>query len=235
MADPALHAFVTGATGFVGRALVHALCRANWRVTAHVRPDSRQLEAFRAEFAGAGARLDTTAWEPQAMARTVADLRPSHVFCCIGTTRKRMARDGADANSYEAVDFGMPRMLAQACSEAGGVQRLVYLSSMGAGPNARGAYLSWRWKAECAVRASGVPFVIARPGIISGDRSESRPAEHVAAVVVDGALGLLGALGAHGLNARYRSTDDKTLAAALVRIATDPAAAGQTLEADQLR
>ncbi len=235
MSDTAKHAFVAGATGFVGRALVHTLCRDGWQVTAHVRPDSRQLEAFRAEFIGAGAKVSATAWEPQAIVEALTALRPTHVFCCIGTTRKRMARDGADTNSYEAVDFGLARMLAQACAQAGGVQRLAYLSSMGAGPSARGAYLSWRWKAECAVRDSGVPFVIARPGIIAGDRSESRPSEQIAAVVFDAALNLAGALGAKGLRERFHSTTDQALAAALARIAVDPALAGQTLEADQLR
>jgi NAD(P)-dependent dehydrogenase (short-subunit alcohol dehydrogenase family) len=59
------HAFVAGATGFVGRALVHTLCRGGWQVTAHVRPDSRQLETFRAEFLGRGAKVSAVAWEPQ--------------------------------------------------------------------------------------------------------------------------------------------------------------------------
>ncbi|MBM4342515.1 MAG: NAD(P)H-binding protein [Deltaproteobacteria bacterium] len=235
MSAERLHGYVAGATGFVGRALVEDLCRNGWRVTAHVRPDSKQLEAFRAEFLGLGAQVDATPWEPEAMASALAQLSPSHVFCCIGTTRKRMARDGADTNSYQAIDFGLTALLARACGQAGGVQRLVYLSSMGASPTARSAYLAWRWKAECAVRACAVPFTIARPGIISGARRESRPAEHAAALVADGVLAIAAALGAKALRERYRSTDDRALAAALRRVATDPAAEGQTLEADQVR
>jgi hypothetical protein len=42
-------------------------------------------------------------------------------------------------------------------------------------------------------------------------------------------------LGARGLAARWRSTTSGTLAAALVRLALDPAAEGRVVESDELR
>lgn len=47
-------------------------------------------------------------------------------------------------------------------------------------------------------------------------------------------LGALARLGASRLRDRYRSTDNHTLAAALVRLAADPNAEGRVLESENL-
>ena len=47
-------AFVAGATGFVGRAVVPALRRAGVTTIAHVRPDSARLDEWRKRFASTG-------------------------------------------------------------------------------------------------------------------------------------------------------------------------------------
>jgi nucleoside-diphosphate-sugar epimerase len=185
-------------------------------------------------FTTLGAQVDTTPWTPEAMEATLRRLRPQLVFCCIGTTRARMKAQGESANSYEAIDYGMPKMLAEASAKAGGVTRFVYLSSMGAAANAQGAYLQWRWKAEEAVRSSGVPWTIARPSIITGHRDEERRSEALAGVALDGVLNVLGVLGAKTLRARYRSTTDARLAGALARLALDPDAADQVVLSEGL-
>ena len=57
----------------------------------------------------------------------------------MGTTATRAKQAGhAAAAEYEAVDFGLTRLLVHASAVAGGVERFVYLSSIGAGPDARG-------------------------------------------------------------------------------------------------
>lgn len=232
VSNPSL--FVAGATGFVGKALVARGRAAGYRVVAHVRPDSAQLEKWQAHFAGLGAEVSTAAWQAEAMTQELQRLGPAVVFCCIGTTQKRMGRDGKAANSYEAIDYGLTKLLADASHNAGCVQRFVYLSSLGAGPKASGAYLQWRHRAEEAVRQSGVAWTIARPSIITGDRDEERPAEHYAGVVLDGLLQIVGALGASTLRDRYRSNDDGTLAQALLRLAFDPQQAGQVVLSENL-
>ncbi len=227
-------AFVTGATGFTGKALVADLRKRGITTIAHVRPDSRDLAKWRESFSALGAEVDTTPWDLTAMTATLQRLQVDLAFCCVGTTRSRMKAQGEAANSYEAVDFALPKLLADASAKAGTVTRVVYLSSLGAGPKAQGAYLQWRWKAEEAVRAAGVPWTIARPSIITGQRDEERPSEAFAGTALDGVLGVLGALGAKTLRDRYKSTTDARLAGALARLALDPGAENEVVLSENL-
>ena len=227
-------AVVTGATGFTGKAVVAELLKHGIQAVAHVRPDSHDLPRWQAYFTELGAEVDTTPWQPHAMASMLQKRAAVLVFCCVGTTRARMKAQGAAHNSYEAVDYALPKLLAEASAAAGCVRRFVYLSSLGAGPNAQGAYLQWRWKAEEAVRAAGVPFTIARPSLITGERDERRPSEAFAGRALDGLLSVVGALGATTVRDRYHSTTDARLAGALVRLGLDPDLAGQTVLAEKL-
>jgi hypothetical protein len=72
------------------------------------------------------------------------------------------------------------------------------------------------------VKTSGLPWVIARPSIITGERDDSRVGERTAAVVGDGLLAVAGLLGGGKLRARYRSTTPDVLASALIRIGEAP-------------
>jgi nucleoside-diphosphate-sugar epimerase len=229
-------AFVAGSTGLVGRFLVAVLVQRGVATVAHVRLDSKQLQQWKARFGDMGATCDTTPWDPAAMAATLHDRGITHAFCSIGTTAARARHDGQSAvAAYETVDFGLCKLLADACKEAGCVERFVHVSALGTGPNARGAYLQWRWKAETAVRQAGVPFTIARPSFIVGERDDKRPGEKVAAAMVDAGLDFLGALGATRLRDRFHAHDPRTLAEALARLAFDPQAAGKVVGAEGLR
>jgi len=153
--------FVAGATGYVGQAVVRELRGRDARVAAHVRPDSPQLETWRERFTALGAETDATPWERETMAKTLAALKPDALFILIGTTRRRMqtlGRAGGDpaAASYESIDYGLTALLVDAAREAGIRPRLVYLSAMGAGPTAKGAYMHARTRAEQTVRESGL-------------------------------------------------------------------------------
>ncbi|MCB9561639.1 MAG: NAD(P)H-binding protein [Kofleriaceae bacterium] len=219
--------FVAGATGFVGREVVARLApRA--RVIAHVRPGSAKLATWRERFAALGAEVDTTAWEPAALAATLRACAPTHVFCLIGTTRGAARGEGVQGDPYLAIDYGLTQLLCDAAAAAGSTPRLVYLSSVGVGPRARSAYLAARWKAEEAVRGAGLPWVIARPSFIvgAGDgarRDDGRAGEKAAAVVVDGVLAVVGLI-AKRTRARYRSITPEALADVLVRAGLDGAA-----------
>ena len=109
--------------------------------------------------------------------------------------------------------------------------------AMGVSDSARGAYLEVRARLEKELRASGLPYTIARPSFITGssERDEARPMERIGAGAVDAFLGAAAVLGAKRLRARYASMDPKELAASLVRAGLDPACEDKLLEADALR
>lgn len=226
-------AFVAGATGYVGREVVAELTAAGHRAIAHVRPDSSQLDAWRERFD----EVDTTTWDTGAMAARLAELAPTVVFALIGTTRKRARAEGIDGDRYDAIDYGLTELLYRAAEVVPGAPRFVYLSAAGVSQNSSSAYMKARWRAEELIRAGPLPYIIARPSIITGpDRDDSRPGERFAAVTGDAVLALAGALGAKKLRSRYRSTDATTLAASLVKLALAPIdGEGVVVEGDELR
>jgi nucleoside-diphosphate-sugar epimerase len=227
-----LIAFVAGATGYVGREVVSRVTDTGGRAIAHVRPDSAHFDAWRERFD----EIDTTAWDLGAMAARLVELAPTVVFALIGTTRKRARVEGIDGDRYDAVDYGLTELLYRAASEVPGRPRFVYLSAAGVSERSSSAYMKARWRAEELIRGGSLPYVIARPAIITGpDRDESRPGERFAAVTADAALAIAGALGAKTLRSRYRSTDATTLARALVRLALEPEGDAVIAEGDSLR
>jgi uncharacterized protein YbjT (DUF2867 family) len=213
-------AFVLGATGFVGREVVRQLAVRGGKPVAHVRPES--LDKWKARFAELGADIDATAWDATALAATIKRLAPAQLYILIGTTRGRAKADQVQGDIYEAIDYGLTRIAVDAARASEARPRIVYLSGIGADATARGAYMRARGKAEDAVRSSGLPWVIARPAIITGDRDESRVGERTAAVVGDGLLAVAGILGGKRLRERYRSTTPDVLASALIRIGEGP-------------
>jgi NADH dehydrogenase len=215
-------AFVLGATGFVGREVVRQLCVRGAKAYAHVRPDSKKLDEWKQTFGAMGAELDATAWDAAALAARWRDLKPAQIYICIGTTRSKAKSDAVQGNIYEAVDYGLTKLAVDAARGSETTPRLVYLSAVGANAEARSDYLKWRGKAEDAVKSSGLPYAIARPSIITGDRDDTRLGEKTAGIVGDGILAVASIFGGKKLRARYRSTTPDVLASALIRLGEAP-------------
>jgi len=234
-------ALVVGATGFTGREVVRCLAQRGIKTFAHVRPDSTQLRFWQERFSALGAEVDATAWEEAAMTAMLSRLKPALVFALLGTTRARikaLARAGQDpqAQSYEAVDYGLTALLLRAAKASGAGPRFIYLSAAGVNPKIRSPYYRARVQLEAELKASGLPYVIARPSFIVGpDRDQPRPGERIGSALIDGLLAFAGTLGAKRLQARYTSTTNTVLAEALVRLALDPAAANRVFESEALR
>jgi len=231
-----MSSFVAGATGYTGREVVRVLAARGERVVAHVRPDSSRAGEWRERFARLGAEVDGTAWDAAAMTATLGRLSPERVFALLGTTGSRARGEGMSrVEAYQTIDVGLTLLLLDAVRAARLRPRFVYLSSVGTSERTSNAYLKARAQVEAALRASGVPFTVARPSIISGEpRDDGRALERVAASVAGGFLAVVGALGARRVQARYRPTTNVELAEALVRAAFDPAAEGQVLEGETL-
>jgi nucleoside-diphosphate-sugar epimerase len=211
-------AFVLGATGLVGREVVRQLCARGQKPIAHVRPDSKQLADWQQRFDALGAAVDTTPWDAAALAARLRAAQPAQIYILIGTTRSRARTDGVAGNIYEAIDFGLTKLTVDAAVASGLRPRIIYLSSVGADPAARSAYLAARGRAEQAVTSAGLPWVIARPSLITGERDDPRAGERGFAVIGDGLLAFAGALGGKNLRDKYRSTTGEILASALVRL-----------------
>ena len=227
-------AFVAGATGYTGRAVVGLLAERDIDVVAHVRPDSSRLEEWKSHFTEIGARVDTTPWEKAQMRKTLQREEPDLLFYLIGTTRARDRKSNED-NSYEAIDYGLFKLLLDACGEAGAEPRVVYLSAIGVRSSARSAYYRVRWRAEEKLRDSGLAYLIARPAMITGpNRDEIRVLERAGGMLADVASGGLRLIGASRLADRYRSRTNVELATALVEHALEPESAQVVLEGEEL-
>jgi len=212
--------FIAGATGYTGTALVKAAAAKGIEVIAHRRPDSSSDPG---PLRAAGATLAQTPWEPQAIAEAMVGC--DVVFCLLGTTaakaRKASAR-GEDA-SYEYVDRDLPLLLLGAAQAQPTPPTYVYLSSSGADAAVRNRYLQARFDVEAALTASGLSYVIARPGFITGpDRPERRFLERAGAAIIDGLLRLLKGLGWSGPYATFRSISGAQLARALMESLKGP-------------
>ncbi len=230
---------MAGATGYTGQAVVSALRARGVDVVAHIRPDSSSLVKFREQFEAAGARVDTTPWETEAMRATLAALQPQVVFSLLGTTRsrtRRVRREQGKVENFATVDVGLTMMVYDAARLAGNAPRFVYLSSIGVTPDTRNGYLAARALVEAHLMSGPLPYVIARPSFITGsDREEFRLMERVGASVTNVLLTLAGLFGATRLRDRWRSTTATVLAGALVRLALEPSTASRVYQSEELR
>ena len=173
-------------------------------------------------LASLGAIVDCAPWDVDALAQRIRTLRPAQLYVLIGTTRAAAKRDNVQGDIYEAVDLRLTKVAVDAARASEVKPRIVYLSSVGASATARSAYLRARGRAEEVVQTSRLPWVIARPSFITGDRDETRIGERAAALFGDGALAVAGLLGGKSVREKYRSTTPDVLASALIRLGEAP-------------
>jgi uncharacterized protein YbjT (DUF2867 family) len=143
-------AFVAGATGYTGQALLEELERVKteWKPRPHAR--------------SAGKVPDAVLCDPRDVAALTAGMKGCDaVVQLIGTVRAKF-----DEGDYEAIDYGTTVALGEA-AKAAGVPRLLLLSSVGAA-SARGKYLAVKRKTEQWVESCGLEYTIVRPSFIVG-------------------------------------------------------------------
>ena len=145
---------ITGATGYLGRALSTALCARGHGVRALVRPGGVARAA-----AGTQAReLDVFDVGALAGALGAGDT----VVHLIGTPHPNPSK----AAEFERVDLGSARACADAAARAG-VAHLVYVSVAQPAPIMR-AYVEARAAAEAAFVAAGLTTTFVRPWYVLG-------------------------------------------------------------------
>lgn len=233
-------AFVTGATGYTGREVVKELVEKEIKTYAHIRPNSPHLKKWSDYFKELGAFVDTTPWNEQKLEETLEKIKPTHLFCLIGTTLKKMKEEKRKSPSqqisYESIDYGLTVLLLHAAKKITPSPLFVYLSASSVNQKSVTPYSRVRWKTEQAVINSDLAYLIARPSFIIGlDRDDKRTIEYFGAKLSDGLLSVAGFLGAKRIKNRYRSTTNKILAPSLVKWSLDPAIKNRIIESEELR
>ena len=134
-------------------------------------------------------------------------------FCALGTT---IAKAGSQA-AFVQVDRDAVLAYAKLCQRAG-AHTFVLVSSLGADPKSRVFYNRIKGDVEAELAKLGFQhLVIVRPSVLDGARSESRPGEAVAIVV----MRVLSPLLVGGLR-RYRPSPARQVAAAMRALARAP-------------
>jgi uncharacterized protein YbjT (DUF2867 family) len=194
---------LVGASGLVGRSVL-AQALADPRIRRVVAPARWPL----AVPAGAGAAtLDNPVIDFEHLPVDPRLWTVDAVICALGTT----IRQAGSRAAFRRVDHDYVRDVARRTREHG-ARAFALTSAMGANPDSRIFYNRVKGEAERSVAACGFPsLTIVRPGLIGGDRGESRPVEFAAQKIVK----VLGPV----LPRRYRINPAPNIARALLEAA----------------
>jgi NADH dehydrogenase len=152
---------ITGATGFVGRAIVKQARAEGFPVRAIVR-DPREAKWLADEF-GCELFHGNVLYGP-ALAGAFAGAKC--VIHLVGIIVEKQE------NTFErAHTEATQNVIAEA--KAAGVKRLIHMSALGTRANGRSRYHQTKWAAEEAVRKSGLAWTIFRPSLIYGPGNKS--------------------------------------------------------------
>lgn len=145
---------IAGGSGYTGVRLLPLLSDAKLKIL--LRPGTAEKSPWAERDDVAPCDL----MNPESLEPKLTDV--DEIICLVGTTRKQF-REGI---SYETVDWGIPKALAEAGHRAG-VKKMHLLTSVGAG-NPTGSYLAYKQRAENSLRDSGLIWTIVRPSGIVG-------------------------------------------------------------------
>jgi len=171
---------VAGATGGTGQAVVDLAVAQGYRVRALVRDEAkaRMLFGDRVQYVTGDVR------QPRSLKRAVKGV--TEVICTVGSNVQRDPE-----NSPERVDYAGVKALAEA-AKAAGVSQFILVSSMGVTHpehqlNAMlDNILEWKLKGEEAVRATGIPYTIVRPGALTNEPGGQRGVRIMQGDPIDG-------------------------------------------------
>lgn len=166
-----------GATGLVGGHVLR-LALADPAVQRVVAPVRKPLAAH--------PQLDAPLIDWEALPAQAPWWRADAVICTLGTT----LRVAGSRQAFKRVDHDYPLQAARLAKEAG-TTTYALNSALGADPHSRFFYNRVKGELEQALTHVGFDsLTFVRPGMISGEREQSRPGERIAVI----GLGLLGPL-----------------------------------------
>ncbi|MCJ1351343.1 MAG: Protein fmp52, mitochondrial [Icmadophila ericetorum] len=174
----AFSAAVVGCTGLVGKEILKTL------LEIPVKPEvyaiaRRALPSDGSPKLKSKISIDTSTWTSyfKEMSPT-----PDAFFSGLGTTRGQAGSFVAQ----RAIDHDLNVELAKAAKDAG-VKVYILISSSGASASSLVPYTKMKGETENAVKEMGFPYtIIVRPGLLVGDREDSRPAESIVRGIAKG-------------------------------------------------
>jgi NADH dehydrogenase len=153
--------FVTGATGFVGHAVVRALLHHGFLVRCLVRRGSEsELRGFESID-----RVPGDVLKPEGLVHAVEGC--AAVIHLVGIIREHRARGVTFERLHPLATANMLGVAHEA-----GVKRYLHMSALGTRSDARARYHQTKWEAEEIVRASALEWTIFRPSLIYGTGDE---------------------------------------------------------------
>ena len=119
--------------------------------------------------------MNPVAADLQSLLPDAAGWEMDAVICALGTTRAKSRSEEA----YRRVDYDLPMAFARVARQRG-AQAFALTSSKGASASSRFFYPRIKGELERDIQALGfASLLIARPGILGGQRAESRKFERV--------------------------------------------------------
>ena len=108
-------------------------------------------------------------------------LNVDECYFCIGTTRRKTPRK----TDYIKVEYELPIKIAEICKRKT-VNKFIYISSLGANPNAAALYLKNKGKTETDLKnLKFKKLIIVRPSILVGERKENRIGEKLGLLIMN--------------------------------------------------
>ena len=206
--SPPRRVLLAGATGLVGRALLHQLLADP--MVGEVRALTRRALS-RSELLGRGGhppgdeRLQVCEIDFERLDRHTELFEVDWVCCAMGTTLRKAGSRAA----FRQVDFDYPFQMAQ-LARAHGARQLLLVSAMGADADSRVFYNRVKGELEEALSELDYESVcVAQPSLLAGERGEFRLAERLGL-----ALGFL-------MPERFKPVQAAQVAAGLLAVARD--------------
>ena len=166
---------LAGATGLLGGLALGLLAQGQRPVLA---PTRRSVTHNNPKLHPIVSDLSDPAADP-ALAEQLRRATPGKLvayLCCLGTTIKTAGSRAA----FEAVDHGLALRLGRIARELG-ASHAILVSSVGADAKSSNFYLAVKGRTEADLAALGFARVdCLRPGLLLGERKESRPGEALA-------------------------------------------------------
>ena len=160
-------ALIFGSSGLIGNELLELILKDNnyIKIKLFVRSDltdvNSKVEIIKTDFNNIENHKD----------KIVGD----DCFFCIGTTRKNTP----DKNEYIKIEYNLPIEVAK-IAKSNSINNFIYISSLGANPNAASLYLKNKGQAEEElIKLNFSNLSILRPSILLGNRKENRVGEKI--------------------------------------------------------